>query len=262
MGVLAMSVFSTFRGKELEDDPEFQKRMQDPHFREMIENSTKTTLDEKLPFSAKLSVAIFLSSLVFIVFLAVFPEIRTVGEGTKPISMGIVIQMVMLAFGALMLIFCKVPVAKVPNGVVFKSGMVACIAIFGIAWMSNTYFQHAMPEFKVAITDMVNTYPWTFGFALFAVSVDVNSQAATAKILISVALALGLPASVLIGLMPATYAYFFIPNYPSDIATVNFDPTGTTKIGKFYFNHSFMFPGLVGEITACAVGLALGQILL
>lgn len=125
MGVLAMSVFSTFRGKELEDDPEFQKRMQDPHFREMIENSTKTTLDEKLPFSAKLSVAIFLSSLVFIVFLAVFPEIRTVGEGTKPISMGIVIQMVMLAFGALMLIFCKVPVAKVPNGVVFKSGMVA-----------------------------------------------------------------------------------------------------------------------------------------
>ena len=84
--------------------------------------------------------------------------------------------MVMLAFGAFMLIFCKVPVAKVPNGVVFKSAMVVCIAIFGIAWMSNTYFQHAMPEFKVAITDMVNTYPWTFGFALFAVSVVVNSQ--------------------------------------------------------------------------------------
>ena len=161
-----------------------------------------------------------------------------------------------------MLIFCKVPVAKVPNGVVFKSAMVACIAIFGIAWMSNTYFQHTMPEFKVAITDMVNTYPWTFGFALFAVSVVVNSQAATAKILIPVELALGLPASVLIGLMPATYAYFFIPNYPSDIATVNFDPTGTTKIGKYYFNHSFMFPGLVGVITACAVGLALGQIML
>ena len=113
-----------------------------------------------------------------------------------------------------MLIFCKAPVAKVPNGVVFKSGMVACIAIFGIAWMSNTYFQHAMPEFKAAITDMVNTYPWTFGFALFAVSVVVNSQAATAKILIPVALALGLPASVLIGLMPAYLCLFLYSKLP------------------------------------------------
>lgn len=261
-GVLMLSFYSNFRGKELQDDPEYLRRMQDPHYRELIDNSSSTTLDEKLPFSAKLSVIIFMSSLLFIVFLAVFPEVRTIGEGAKPISMGIIIQMVMLAFGAIILVVCKTPVSVVPNGVVFKSGMVACIAIFGIAWMSDTYFQYAKPSFVASIQDMVNAMPWTFAFALFVVSVVVNSQAATAKILLPVAVALGLPAPVLIGLMPATYAYFFIPNYPSDIATVNFDPTGTTKIGKFYFNHSFMFPGLVGVATACCVGLCLGNLFL
>ncbi len=262
LGTIAMSIYSNFRGKNLEDDPEFQRRMQDPEYKKQIENNSKTTLDEQLPFTAKLSVLIFLASLVLIVLIAVFPEVRTIGEGTKPISMGVIIQMMMLAFGAIILIATKTPVKIIPNGVVFKSGMTACIAIFGIAWMSDTYFQYAMPEFKAAITEMVNAYPWTFALALFAVSVVVNSQAATAKIMLPVAIAIGLPGPVLIGLMPATYAYFFIPNYPSDIATVNFDVTGTTKIGKWYFNHSFMFPGLIGVFTACAVGLTLADLIL
>ena len=260
LGVIAMAVYSNFRGAELDDDPEFQKRMEDPEFREQITATGKTTLDEKLPKEAGIAVGIFLLSLVLIFIIAVFPAIRTIGEGAKPISMGVVIQMVMLAFGAIIMIVSKTPVAKVPNGVVFKSGMTACIAIFGIAWMSDTYFAYAMPSFKAAITDMVNQYPWTFAFALFAVSVVVNSQAATAKILLPVAVAIGLPAQTVIGLMPATYAYFFIPNYPSDIATVNFDRSGTTKIGKWYFNHSFMVPGLIGVTVACLVGLGLARI--
>ena len=140
--------------------------------------------------------------------------------------------------------------------------MVATVAIFGIAWMSDTYFNYAMPVFKESVTEMVKNAPWTFAFALFAVSVLINSQAATAKILLPVGIGLGIPAPTLIGLMPATYAYFFIPNYPSDIATINFDVTGTTKIGKWYFNHSFMAPGLVGVVVACLVGLALAKTLI
>ncbi|MGN0893474.1 MAG: anaerobic C4-dicarboxylate transporter [Succinivibrio sp.] len=262
IGVLALSLYSNFRGKELDDDPDYQNKLKDPEFRQEIENSSHTTLNEVIPFTAKLSVYIFLLSLVAIVLIAIFPSVRTVGSDPKPISMGIIIQMMMLAFGAVILIASKVPVKNVANGVVFKSGMTACIAIFGIAWMSDTYFSYAMPEFKAAITGMVHDYPWTFAFALFAVSVVVNSQAATAKILLPVAVAIGLPGPVLIGLMPATYAYFFIPNYPSDIATVNFDITGTTKIGKYYFNHSFMFPGLIGVIVACIVGLGLANVLI
>ena len=128
--------------------------------------------------------------------------------------------------------------------------------------MSDTYFQFAMPEFKETVTGMVNTYPWTFAFALFAVSVVINSQAATAVMMLPVGIQLGIEPKVLIGLIPATYAYFFIPNYPSDIATVNFDVTGTTKIGKYYFNHSFMLPGLIGVTVACLVGMAIAKVLI
>ena len=268
LGLLAMCLYSSKRGKELEKDPEYQRRLQDPIYRDQILNSSKTTLNEVIPQSAKNAVYIFLSSIVVIVTLALLPEVRTfmIKENNVSIAytvpMGIIIQMIMLCFGGIILITCKTPVKLVPEGVVFKSGMVACIAIFGIAWMSDTYFTYAMPNFQDGITAMVQAYPWTFIFALFAVSVVVNSQAATAKMMLPIAIAMNLPVPLLIGIMPATYAYFFIPNYPSDIATVNFDPTGTTKIGKYYFNHSFMVPGLIAVSVACVVGIALAEVLI
>ena len=264
-GTIALSLYSLRRGKELQDDPEFQRRMQDPEWRERIQNTTSTTLNEQLPPAARNSVLLFILALICIVFVAMYKSIRTVvGPEGKPmlISMGVMIQMLMLAFGGVILLATRTSVSKVPNGVVFKSGMVATVAIFGIAWMSDTYFNYAMPVFKESVTEMVKNAPWTFAFALFAVSVLINSQAATAKILLPVGIGLGIPAPTLIGLMPATYAYFFIPNYPSDIATINFDVTGTTKIGKWYFNHSFMAPGLVGVVVACLVGLALAKTLI
>ena len=264
-GTIALSLYSLRRGKELQDDPEFQRRMQDPEWRERILNTTSTTLNEQLPPAARNSVLLFILALICIVFVAMYKPIRTVvGPEGKPllISMGVMIQMLMLAFGGVILLATRTSVSKIPNGVVFKSGMVATVAIFGIAWMSDTYFNYAMPVFKDSITTMVQERPWTFAFALFAVSVLINSQAATAKILLPVGLNLGIPVPNLVGLMPATYAYFFIPNYPSDIATINFDVTGTTKIGKWYFNHSFMAPGLVGVVTACLVGLALAKTLI
>lgn len=266
IGTIALSLYSLRRGKELQDDPVYQQRMQDPVWRERILNTTSTSLNEQLPSSARNAVLLFLLALASIVVVAMIPEIRTIdmGEGEKPlkISMTLMIQMLMLAFGGIILLATRTDVQKVPNGVVFKSGMVATVAIFGIAWMSDTYFSYAMPQFKGAVMDMVQQAPWTFAFALFAVSVVINSQAATAKMLLPVGIGLGLPAPLLVGLMPATYGYFFIPNYPSDIATISFDVTGTTKIGKYYFNHSFMAPGLVGVVVACTVGIALGKVLI
>uniref|UniRef100_Q0I5B6 C4-dicarboxylate transporter n=1 Tax=Histophilus somni (strain 129Pt) TaxID=205914 RepID=Q0I5B6_HISS1 len=261
-GTIALSLYSLRRGKELEDDKEYQRRLQDPIWRERILNTTSTTLNEVLPPAAKQSVYLFLLSLVVIVMIAMFPEIRTIGSASKPISMSLIIQMMMLCFGGITLLVTKTNPQIVPNGVVFKSGMVAAIAIFGIAWMSDTYFQYAMPQFKAGIVDMVKAYPWTFALALFAVSVVINSQAATAVMMLPVGIELGLSPALLVGLMAATYAYFFIPNYPSDIATVNFDVTGTTKIGKYYFNHSFMAPGLIGVFTACVVGYLIAQVVI
>ena len=258
-GTIALSLYSLRRGKELQDDPEYQRRMQDPVWRDRILSTTSTTLNEQLPPAARNSVLLFILALVCIVIVAMVPQIRTISGMEKAIDMSVIIQMFMLGFGGIILLATRTHVQTVPNGVVFKSGMVAAIAIFGIAWMSDTYFSFAMPHVKGSIQEMVKHAPWTFAFALFGVSVLINSQAATAKMLLPVGISLGIPAPVLIGLMPATYAYFFIPNYPSDIATVNFDVTGTTKIGKYYFNHSFMMPGLIGVGVACLVGLAIAK---
>ncbi|UQA54018.1 anaerobic C4-dicarboxylate transporter [Vibrio sp. ED002] len=261
-GTLLMSLYSLKRGKELEDDEEYQERLKDPVWRDKILNTTATSLDEILPVSARNSVLLFILSILVIVVIAMWPEVRTIVDGGKPISMAVVIQMMMLCFGGIILLATKTDPRDVPNGVVFKSGMVAAIAIFGIAWMSDTYFQYAMPQFKSGIVEMVTSYPWTFALALFIVSVVVNSQAATARMMLPVGLGLGLEPALLIGLMPAVYGYFFIPNYPSDIATVNFDTSGTTKIGKWYFNHSFMSVGLIGVIGACCLGYLLGQMII
>ncbi|WP_318475152.1 anaerobic C4-dicarboxylate transporter [Photobacterium leiognathi] len=260
-GTLLLSLYSLRRGKELADDPEYQRRLNDPVWRDQILHTTSTSLNEELPKSAMHAVMLFILALITIVIVAMVPEIRTIGDA-KPISMSLIIQMMMLGFGGLILLVTRTNVQKVPEGVVFKSGMVAAIAIFGIAWMSDTYFQYAMPSFESGITEMVQQYPWTFALALFIVSVVVNSQAATARMMLPVGLAMGLNPALLIGLMPATYGYFFIPNYPSDIATVNFDVTGTTKIGKWYFNHSFMMPGLIGVVSACCIGYAIAQVLI
>ncbi len=260
LGTLGMVLYSLRRGVELKDDAEFQRRLDDPVWSRKIQETTATTLGETLPASARNAVLLFLLALAVIVVIAMVPEIRTLQVGDKPLKMSVIIQMMMLAFGGIILMATNTKSSQVAEGVVFKSGMVAAIAIFGIAWMSDTYFQYAMPNFKAGITEMVTQYPWTFAFAMFAVSVVINSQAATCRMMLPVGLGLGLPPALLIGLMPASYGYFFIPNYPSDIATVNFDISGTTKIGKWYFNHSFMAPGLVGVVTACLVGYGLAAV--
>lgn len=167
VGVLLLSLYSNFRGKDLEKDPEFIERMNDPEFKAEIEKSFNTTLNEVIPTKSKVAVLMFFTVLLLIVLTAVFPEVRMIGDGI--VSMSMVIQMLMLAFGAVILIGTKTPVSHVSDTVVFKSGMTACIAIFGIAWMADTYFSTAMPEFKAVITNMVSESSWTFAFALAAV---------------------------------------------------------------------------------------------
>ncbi len=192
IGVIAMSLYSMRRGLELEEDPEYQKRLQDPTWKKGLKRPRQRAWMKTAP-SARNAVLLFLLALITIVIIAMFPSIRTIAEGTKPIKMSIIIQMMMLAFGGIILLATKTKTAKVPEGVVFKSGMVAAIAIFGIAWMSDTYFKFALPSFKGGITEMVTAYPWTFALAMFIVSVVVNSQAATCRMMLPVGLGLGLP---------------------------------------------------------------------
>jgi len=138
--------------------------------------------------------------------------------------------------------------------------MVAVVAIYGIAWLADTYFSNYMTEMQGALEGIVSQYPWMIALAFFAVSVLINSQGAVVVAMLPLAYKLGIPGPVLLGVLPSVYGYFFIPNYPSDIATVNFDRSGTTVIGKYLLNHSFMMPGLISVITSTIVGYLITMI--
>ena len=179
----------------------------------------------------------------------------------KPLAMTVVIQIIMISAAALMIIFCKASPKKAVSGPVWQSGMVAVVAIYGIAWLADTYFSNYMNEMQVALAGIVRNYPWAIAFVFFIVSVLINSQGAVVVAMLPLAYSLGIPGPVLLGVLPSVYGYFFIPNYPSDIATVNFDRSGTTVIGKYLLNHSFMMPGLVSVVVSTLVGLLITQLI-
>ncbi|HQR58850.1 MAG TPA: anaerobic C4-dicarboxylate transporter [Azonexus sp.] len=257
VGVIAAAVWSMKRGVELDQDPEFLERMKDPVFRASVEKSV-TTLDKELPRTAKLSVVLFFSGILTIVGLALFPELLPLARG-KPIPMTTVVQVIMLAFGSFILFAGNLKAAEIARSEVFIAGMIAVVSIFGIAWMSDTFVK-ANEEFLVRnIKTMVEYAPWTFALAMFAVSAFVKSQAATLTIMLPFGLALGLSPHLLLGLMPSCYAYFFFAFYPSDLAAINMDRSGTTRIGKYLLNHSFMIPGLIGVGVSTVVAYGLSQ---
>lgn len=173
---------------------------------------------------------------------------------SKPLAMNLVIQIIMISAAALMIIFCKAKPKKAVAGAVWQSGMVAVVAIYGIAWLADTFFGNYLKEMQHMLTDLVAAYPWTIAIAFFFVSVLINSQGAVVVAMLPLAYSLNIEGWILLGVLPSVYGYFFIPNYPSDIATVNFDRTGTTVIGKYLLNHSFMMPGMVHTVVASVSG--------
>ena len=255
-GLMAAATASYHRGLDLDKDPQFQAKLQDPEQRAYIYGSNATTLDKEIPQSAKNAVFIFLAALVVIVVFAVFPSMLPSWDG-QSLKMNIVIQIVMITAAALMIIFCKAQPKKAVAGPVWQSGMVAVVAIYGIAWMADTYFSNYMPQIQGILTDIVKDYPWSIAIVFFLVSVLINSQGAVVVSMLPLAYSLGIPGPVLLGVLPSVYGYFFIPNYPSDIATVNFDRSGTTVIGKYLLNHSFMMPGLICVFTSTIVAYIL-----
>jgi anaerobic C4-dicarboxylate transporter DcuB len=255
IGIFFAALYSSRRGKDLADDPQYQKRLADPKIKEYMFGETITSLEKELPKLAKISVLLFSCALVLIGLFAIFPGLLPAyGTPAKTIPMTLVIQIVMLLIGGVILLICKVKPTDVVQGTVFKAGMVAVVAIYGIAWLSDTYFNTYIGAMKESINTMVQAAPWTFAFALFSVSVLINTQGGTVLAVMPLGFALGIPVQVLVGILPSVYGYFFIPNYPSDIASMNFDRSGTTKIGKYLLNHSFMFPGLISVITSCIIG--------
>ena len=257
LGIGLACVFVNRMGKELADDPGYQQRLKDPEYVK-LNAVDAVTEDAPLKPTAKTSVRIFLAAALLVVLMGAFKWLRPVFGG-EHMGMAHTIEIVMLSAAALIILVCKPDGNEITQGSVFHAGMRAVIAVFGVAWMGDTLMQAHLPELKAAVSSLVETAPWTFAFALFVLSVLVNSQGATVTTLFPVGIALGVPAPILIGTLVAVNGYFFIPNYGPIIASIDFDTTGTTRIGRYIFNHSFMLPGLLSMAFSLALGLLFAQ---
>lgn len=254
-GVLAGAFYSLRVGKELEDDPEFKRRIAEGKF-----TTQKYELkDVKNQKAAGWSVIIFILATIGIILFGSIESIRPTFNG-QSLSMAYIIEILMLSAAAIILLATRTDGIKAVQGSVFSAGMQAVVAIFGIAWMGDTFIGGNMAELKGSIEQIVTEMPWLFGIALFLMSILLFSQAATVRALLPLGLALGISPYMLIALFPAVNGYFFIPNYPTVVAAINFDRTGTTHIGKYILNHSFMIPGLIATGVSVLLGLLLIQL--
>ena len=252
IGVLVGAFLSKKVGKELLEDPEYLRRLEAG----MIDTKH---VELKNMFHARISVIIFIAATLLIVLFGSIPAMRPVFNGTA-LDMPAIIEILMLCAAAVILLISRTDGIKATQGSVFPAGMQAVIAIFGIAWMGDTFINGNITELTGSIEGIVRQMPWLFGLALFVMSILLYSQAATVRAIVPLGIALGISPMMLIALFPAVNGYFFIPNYPTVVAAINFDRTGTTGIGKWILNHSFMMPGMVATIVSIVIGLLLVQV--
>jgi len=248
-------------GKELKDDPEYQRLLASGEL--LPPAKVGGAAPKPLPKGAKASAFIFLSGVALVVLAGIFPILRTVeGLAGKPtvLSMPIAIAIVMLAVAAVILTVTKAPVAEVPKCKTCQSGVTAIIGILGVAWLGDTFINANRDVIIGGLSNMAKAAPWSFAIGLFIASMLLYSQAATTQTLMPLGMSLGIPAASLAGMFPAVNGYFFIPTYGTLIAAVNFDRSGTTRIGKYVLNHSFMLPGIVSTIVAVSTGLVIAKV--
>ncbi len=272
IGVIVAALFQLRVGKELKDDPEYQRRLAakeiDPPGRMRAADGAVAPLKR----GAKASAFIFFAGVALVVLAGLFPELRTLRAEdmtfsagipvpvTKPIVIGmpVAIAIVMLTIAAVIITLTKLPVNDVVKSKTCQSGVTAIIGILGLAWMGDTFISANKDVIIGGLSDMARAAPWSFAIGLFVASMLLYSQAATTRALMPLGLSLGIPAPFLIGMFPAVNGYFFIPNYGTLIAAMQFDRSGTTRIGRYLLNHSFMLPGLISTTCAIAIGLVIG----
>ena len=272
IGVLIGTLSVLKMGKDLDKDPEFQAKLKDPEFVKKLDASSGNS--GPLKPGAKLSVLLFAIGVLLIIVFGSFPQTLpnfADMEGFKPnfavgadgsIRMAAMIEIVMLSVSAAIIILCKTSTGEVVKASLFSSAAQATLSVFGVVWMSATFMDHNVVAIETALGSMVRSAPWTFSFALFLFSMLSFSQAATTRALMPLGMSLGIAPQYLIAMFPAGNGDFFLPGYPTLLAAIQFDNTGSTHIGKYLLNHSFMRPGLVAVSVSVAAGFLLSGILL
>ncbi len=257
IAILVASLVQNFVGKPLEEDPEYQRQLREG----LLADETDAANDEKsVNPRARWAVLAFLLGVVLVVLFGIFPALRP-SFGGHPLDMSTTIEVVMMSIAALILLVGKADVRKAASGNVFASGMNAMVSIFGVAWMGSTFFLGHQETIMNSVEGIFTTYPLLFAIPLFLFSIMLFSQAATARTLYPVGLAMGVPPMVLLVLFPAVNGYFFLPNYPTSVAAIGFDRTGTTRIGRFVVNHSFQLAGFITTFVSIGVGYMIAMLI-
>ncbi|MBW9093301.1 anaerobic C4-dicarboxylate transporter [Microbacterium jejuense] len=263
LGLFVAALVMMRHGRELEDDPVFQKRLAD----HQIKPPTEDAHEQKLPRTAVLSASIFLIGVAVIVMFGLFEGLRPIigtddsGDPVR-VSVTVIIEVTMGVIAALIFLLCKVKAADVPKQSTFPAGMVGAIALFGIAWLANTFVaanQQLIVDGLGSVVAGSSAFlgALLFALALFVVAMLTTSQSSATNAIVPIGITIGLPASLLVGLWPAAMGIYTLPANGSQVATVAFDQTGTTKMGRFVFDHSFQLPNLVYIGVAIVAGVAL-----
>ena len=252
------AVVTNFMGKDLKDDPVYQDRLA----KGLVKQPSDSTEQKVLPPEAKRAVLIFALAIICVVFYATAIS-PTVGLITKPVlARDHAIISFMLAAASLIALLCKVNVNNIVNQSTFKSGMSACICVLGVAWLGTTFVSAHLKEINVVAGDLLASKPWMLAVVLFFAAMLLYSQAATTKALMPVALALGVSPGAAIAAFSAVSALFVLPTYPTLLAAVEFDDTGSTRIGKYVFDHPFLIPGTLTIVFAVILGYVFAGIII
>jgi anaerobic C4-dicarboxylate transporter DcuB len=256
IGILPMAFLMSRHGRDLEDDAEYQRRLAAGE----VQPPAPAGEIVLMPF-AKRSVAIFLAAVaaicVFGLFEGIRPTVAAEGGGVEPISVTPLIQMFMLTAAALILVFCHVKAGDIPGTAIFKSGMVAMIALFGIAWMADTFIANNEDAIVQALGSLAERWPFMIAVAIFMVAALTTSQSAATRTMVPLGLTLGIPAGYMIAMWTAVVGVLFLPANGTQIAAAEADTTGTTSLGKRVIDHSFQLPLQVCWIVTALAGIVI-----
>ncbi len=267
VGVAALSVWKM--GKELDEDPLFQEKCKDPVFKQWMDTPLAAMKNNATP-AARKAVLIFGLTILAVVFCGAFPEYLPHFEPGKAsfsmnadgsIKMNALISMITLSASGLLLLITRTKATEVLKQPLFSAMAAAVVSVFGVVWMSATFMLHHEKEITSALGALVTDYPWLFAMAVFLLGVLMFSQAATTRAIMPLGMTLGLSHPALIAAFPAVNADFVLPGYPTLLAGIQFDRTGSTKIGRFVINHSYMRAGLVMLTVAIVSAFFLGRLL-
>ncbi|AIA69521.1 anaerobic C4-dicarboxylate transporter [Pectobacterium atrosepticum SCRI1043] len=254
--IMLTAIVTNFLGKELKDDPIYQERLKKG------ETTRRSNSQHEIKPGAKLSVMLFLIGIIAVVLYATAIS-GTVGLIQNPVlPRNEAIVVFMLTIATLICITCKIDTSRILSASTFKSGMSACICVMGVAWLGDTFVKAHISDIQDTAGALLQSYPWMLAVVLFFAATLLYSQAATAKALMPAALLLGVSPVTAVASFAAVSALFVLPTYPTLLAAVEMDDTGSTRIGKFVFNHSFLIPGVIAITLSVIFGFILGSILI